>query len=155
MGDYWVCQYGNTRGNTNGYFEENVLAPVRSVAECGGTSSDVPDVVQQATTTTTTTTTTTVATTTTTTTAAQLECSYKAHVSTGVTYKGTGGSKLKRSSFESFSSYLDACKASCNADPSCGGFVDDFSNIFLRRCKPKTASDASEGRFRAFKTFYI
>merc|ERR1712054_399512 len=73
MGDYWVCQYGNTRGNTNGYFEENVLVPVRSVSECGGTSSDVPDVVQQATTTTTTTTTTTVATTTTT--AAQLECS--------------------------------------------------------------------------------
>merc|ERR1712172_331910 len=32
--DYWVCQYGSSRGNTNGLFGDNVLAPIKSEAEC-------------------------------------------------------------------------------------------------------------------------
>jgi len=41
-GDFWVCQYGEM-GNFKGKYAENVLAPIKSVEECGGKASDVPD----------------------------------------------------------------------------------------------------------------
>eukprot|EP00929_Paragymnodinium_shiwhaense_P020584 TRINITY_DN13676_c0_g1_i2.p1 TRINITY_DN13676_c0_g1~~TRINITY_DN13676_c0_g1_i2.p1 ORF type:complete len:331 (-),score=30.44 TRINITY_DN13676_c0_g1_i2:313-1305(-) len=40
-GDYWVCQYC-TAGNYGGQFTQNVLAPTKTAAECGGQASDVP-----------------------------------------------------------------------------------------------------------------
>lgn len=70
---------------------------------------------------------------------------------TAVRMQGTGGSKLKRASYSSDTAYLDACKANCNADSSCGGFVDDPTDRRGRMCKPKTAT---EGYSKPQKTFY-
>jgi len=74
--------------------------------------------------------------------------------------QGTGGKKLLRKSYGSENEYLDACKAECNSDRRCGGFVDDRTTRRRRRrvanagrmCKPKTAS---KGYRRAKKTFYV
>merc|ERR1712139_667378 len=100
-GDYWVCEYGDTRGNTNGLFEENVLAPIKSESEC-----------QDAATSTITTTTTT----TTTTTVAEPHCQYIGNSNTAVMRQGAGGTKLKRASYNSDEAYLQACKSNCNAE---------------------------------------
>jgi uncharacterized protein YkwD len=159
-GDIWVCQYGNSRGNTNGLFAENVLAPSETVTECGGTSSDVPShavTTMAATTTVVVTVTSTLATTTGTTTTTALAttsaplCAYASFSNTAVKKQGTGGSKLKRASYSSDAAYLNACQANCNADMRCGGFVDDPTDRRGRMCKPKTAS---EGYSKASKTFY-
>lgn len=142
--DYWVCQYGSTAGNYGGQFGDNVLAPIKSEAEC---TAEV-----LVTTTTTTTTTTTSTTTTTTTTAAQPECQYAVKENTAVRFQGTGGSKLRRDDYSTVTSYLEACQRHCNADPTCGGFVDDPTDRRGRMCKPKTAT---VGYPKPSKSFYI
>jgi len=40
-GEMWVCQYGPA-GNMGGQFTTHVLAPSKSVGECGGAADDVP-----------------------------------------------------------------------------------------------------------------
>jgi len=40
-GDFWVCQYC-IAGNFLGQYGQNVLAPTKSAADCGGTDADVP-----------------------------------------------------------------------------------------------------------------
>jgi len=40
-GDMWVCQYCHA-GNSAGKFEQNVPAPIKSPAQCGGSNADVP-----------------------------------------------------------------------------------------------------------------
>merc|ERR1711959_529108 len=127
--DYWVCQYGSTAGNYNGQFGDNVLAPIKSEAEC----------------------TAEVLTTTVTTTTTQPQCQYSAQLNTAVKYQGTGGSKLRFASYGSEEAYLEACKLNCNADSTCGGFVDDLFDRRGRMCKPKTATS---GYTKPFKTFY-
>jgi len=81
----------------------------------------------------------------------QLPCDYMAFANTAVKMRGTGGSKLKRSSYVSDEEYLAACKANCNVDSSCQGFVDDPTDRRGRMCKPKTASI---GYSKPQKTFY-
>jgi len=74
--------------------------------------------------------------------------------------QGTKGKKLLRKAYSSEKEYLEACKAECDSDRSCGGFVDDQTTRRRRRrianvgrmCKPKTAS---VGYRRARKTFYV
>lgn len=145
--DYWVCQYGNTRGNTNGLFGDNVFAPSKSEAQC--IAEVLPPVTTSTIAATTTVTTTTVTTTTVTTT--QTQCQYDPELNTAVRYQGTGGNKLKLADYESVAAYLAACEDICTADATCGGFVDDPTDRRGRMCKPKTAS---EGYPKAFKTFY-
>jgi hypothetical protein len=127
-GDYWVCEYGNSRGNTNWLFKETVLEPATRVSACGGTSSEIPDIVSTS-----------------------PLCQYIATSNTAVKSQGTGGNMLKRASYESETTYLEACKANCNADSTCGGFVDDPMDRRGRMCKPQTAS---VGYPKALKTFY-
>lgn len=79
-------------------------------------------------------------------------CTYVAHANTAVSKQGTGGQKLKRVSFGSEKAYLDACKASCNAQSKCNGFVDDPTDRRGRMCKPKTAQ---KGYRKLRKTFYL
>jgi len=104
-------------------------------------------------TTTTITTTTTMVTTTTTVTATAVDpgCPYVPYANTAVKMQGTGGEKLKRSSFSSVAEYLSECKKACDADSTCGGFVDDPTDRRGRMCKPKKASS---GYSKAGKTFY-
>jgi len=99
----------------------------------------------------TTTTATTTTTTTVTTTAVDLGCQYVPYANTAVKYQGTGGQKLKRSSFSSVAEYLSECKKACDADSTCGGFVDDPTDRRGRMCKPKKASS---GYPKSGKTFY-
>jgi len=145
--DFWVCQYGSTRGNTNGLFGDNVLAPTKSEAEC---IAEVSGTWTTAAATTTEVTTPTEVTTQSTTTM-QPQCQYVQNLNTAVKYQGTGGSKLKRADYESVADYLKACEGICNADATCGGFVDDPTDIRGRMCKPKTAS---EGYPKNLKIFY-
>jgi hypothetical protein len=70
-----------------------------------------------------------------------------------VSYNGTGGKKLKRKKYKSGAKYLAACKAACNADSSCGGFVDDKTDRRGRMCKPKKTG--SNGYSKKNKTFYV
>jgi len=67
--------------------------------------------------------------------------------------RGTGGKKLKRKKYGSTAEYLVACEARCTADPSCGGFVDDPTDIRGRMCKPKKTG--SVGYRKNKKTFYV
>jgi len=80
-----------------------------------------------------------------------IPCMYASIPDTAVKYQGTGGTKLQRIEFGSDETYLHACRESCNADPSCGGFVDDPTDVRGRMCKPKTASS---GYSKTGKTFY-
>jgi len=146
-GDFIVCQYGPA-GNWAGQFEENVLAPSVAQQVCSDDGDDDDDDDQEATSTTTTTTTTTTITTTITSTEA---CSYIPYANTAVRYQGTGGRKLKRKDFSSVGAYLSACQAVCNADATCGGFVDDPTDRRGRMCKPKKATS---GYSKPSKVFY-
>merc|ERR1711998_71882 len=78
-------------------------------------------------------------------------CTYEAHPNTAVRMQGTGGSKLEFASYSSEAAYLEACRANCNSDSSCQGFVDDPTDRRGRMCKPKTASS---GYHKLQKTFY-
>jgi len=110
------------------------------------------DTASTTTTTTVTTPTTTVTTTiTVTTTTADPGCQYVPYTNTAVRMQGTGGQKLRRSSFSSDAEYLSECKKACDADLDCGGFVDDPTDRRGRMCKPKTASS---GYPKSRKTFY-
>lgn len=87
-----------------------------------------------------------------TTSAVSSACSYTAQADTSVWQCGTGGEKLKRASYSSDAAYLYACKAGCNADPKCNGFVDDSSRRRKRNCKPKKAIT---GYHRLNKAFHV
>lgn len=92
-----------------------------------------------------------ISTTTLSTTTATASCDYVAYANTAVHYDGTGKEKLRHASYGSTDEYIAACKAACNADSSCGGFVDDPTDSRGRMCKPKKAS---VGYGKAGKTFY-
>jgi hypothetical protein len=79
-------------------------------------------------------------------------CIYTALADTAVKGWGTGGQKLKRASYESDADYLDACRAECNADSTCKGFVDDHTEGRPRMCKPKRS--ARWAYHKPEKTFY-
>jgi len=82
-------------------------------------------------------------------------CQYSAHSSTAVKKRGTGGAKLRRDSYDSSADYIHACKESCDADPTCGGFVDDRAGKRGRMCKPKKASlSDAYSKDGMKKTFY-
>jgi hypothetical protein len=80
-------------------------------------------------------------------------CIYTALPDTAVKGRGSGGKKLKRASYKSDADYLDACRAKCNADSTCKGFVDDLTEGRPRMCKPKTS--AKHGYHKKEKTFYV
>jgi hypothetical protein len=80
-------------------------------------------------------------------------CIYTALPDTAVKGRGSGGKKLKRASYKSDADYLDACRAKCNADSTCKGFVDDLTESRSRMCKPKTS--AKHGYHKKEKTFYV
>lgn len=77
---------------------------------------------------------------------------YAIHNNTAVRGQGTGGPKLERSAYSSDEAYLNACKAQCDDDSTCAGFVDDHIRKQGRMCKPKTAF---VGRSVRGKTFYV
>merc|ERR1719253_1885730 len=79
-------------------------------------------------------------------------CIYAALANTVVKGRGTGGKKLRRASYNSDAAYLDACKASCNGDSKCKGFVDDPTDRRGRMCKPKRVTS---GYRRPKKAFHV
>jgi len=136
------CQWSWPSDELEGYDGDN------AACRCNPDVTSVKDP-----TTTPTTTMTTIAATTITTTPAPATCEYTANGNTAVKNRGTGGKKLKRKNYGSKAKYLAACQAACNADSSCGGFVDDKTDRRGRMCKPKKTG--SVGYSKKNKAFYV
>lgn len=80
----------------------------------------------------------------------ELHCAYTSTADTAVFGKGTG-TILQRTGYTSDEAYIEACKTSCNEDPTCLAFVDD-GTLTNPRCVLKTSSS---GVSRAGKTLYV
>jgi hypothetical protein len=79
-------------------------------------------------------------------------CIYAVRANTAVRGRGARGKRLRRASYNSDAAYLDACKASCNDDSGCKGFVDDPTHRRGRRCIPKRGTS---GYRRPRKALYV
>ena len=63
---------------------------------------------------------------------------------------------MRQSSHPSEAAFLAACRAGCDAELACGGFVVAPSkfNAGGRTCKPKTRAGVAAGYPKAGKTLY-
>ena len=78
---------------------------------------------------------------------------YTISPNTAVKGEGTGGLKLESSIDDA--AFLARCRALCDAQPSCGGFVvAPSSNFGGWACKPKTRAGVAAGYEKAGKTLY-